>query len=120
MAFILPAPSREALDLSDVLLALGDPIRRAVVVMLDLGGPGTRRDCSSFGLPVTKSTRTHHFRVLRENGMIHMEDLGNRRLTSLRRDDLDTRFPGLLDSVVAQGIPQAARVEADVLAAITR
>jgi DNA-binding transcriptional ArsR family regulator len=63
-----------------------------------------KRTCGSFDLPVTKSTCTHHFRVLREAGLIRQKLEGTTRLNSLRRDDLDFRFPGLLDSVL-----QAAR-----------
>jgi DNA-binding transcriptional ArsR family regulator len=49
---------------------------------------------------VSKSTCTHHFRVLREAGVIEQEVLGTARLNSLRREDLDARFPGLLDAVL--------------------
>jgi len=43
---------------------------------------------------------THHFRILREAGVIHQREAGNRRWTTLRRADLETRFPGVLDAVV--------------------
>ncbi len=59
-----------------------------------------KRTCKSFNLPVTKSTCTHHFRVLREAGVIRQRVEGTTRLSSLRRQDLDARFPGLLDSVL--------------------
>jgi len=59
-----------------------------------------KRTCKSFDLPVTKSTCTHHFRVLREAGVIRQRLEGTTRLNSLRRADLDERFPGLLDSVL--------------------
>ena len=49
---------------------------------------------------MTKSTRSHHFKVLREAGLIEQEIVGRTKMTSLRRDDLDARFPGLLDSVL--------------------
>ena len=49
---------------------------------------------------VTKSTMTHHFKVLREAGVIRQRQEATLRLTSLRRDDLDTRFPGLLDRIL--------------------
>ena len=62
---------------------------------------GDKRTCKSFNLPVTKSTCTHHFRVLREAGVIHQQVEGTTRLNSLRRHDLDARFPGLLDSVLS-------------------
>ena len=56
--------------------------------------------CKSIDLPVVKSTCTHHFRVLREAGVIRQRHEGTSRLNSLRRADLDTRFPGLLDAVL--------------------
>jgi DNA-binding transcriptional ArsR family regulator len=66
---------------------------------------GEERTCKSFELPVVKSTCTHHFRVLREAGVIRQRLQGTTRLNSLRRDDLDERFPGLLDSVLRASAP---------------
>jgi DNA-binding transcriptional ArsR family regulator len=57
---------------------------------------------------VTKSTLTHHFRVLREAGVIEQREEGTARLNSLRREDLDARFPGLLDAVLAGARAPAA------------
>jgi DNA-binding transcriptional ArsR family regulator len=50
---------------------------------------------------VTKSTCTHHFKVLREAGIIHQRQEGTARRNTLRRNDLETRFPGLLETVLA-------------------
>jgi DNA-binding transcriptional ArsR family regulator len=61
---------------------------------------GKERTCKSFELPVVKSTCTHHFRVLREAGVIRQRLEGTTKLNSLRRSDLDHRFPGLLDAVL--------------------
>ena len=97
----LPAPRREDLRIEDVLQALGDPVRLQIVRTLhDEGG---QRPCGTFGLPVAKSTASHHFRVLREAGVIHQRAAGRERLTELRTDDLESRFPGLLQSVVGAG-----------------
>jgi DNA-binding transcriptional ArsR family regulator len=52
------------------------------------------------GLPVSKSTGSHHLKVLREAGVVQGKADGTRRYYSLRRDDLEARFPGLLDSVL--------------------
>jgi DNA-binding transcriptional ArsR family regulator len=57
--------------------------------------------CGGFGLDVSKSTLTHHFRVLREAGLIEQRVEGTARLNSLRRADIEARFPGLLDAVLA-------------------
>jgi DNA-binding transcriptional ArsR family regulator len=84
--------------LEDVLHALSDPIRLEIVVRLR--ECGDERRCGSFDVPVTKSTLTHHFRVLREAGLICQRQDGTARLSRLRSDDLDARFPGLLDAVI--------------------
>ncbi len=82
-----------------MLHALSDPQRLRIV--RKLSADPEARPCGSFELDVSKSTCTHHFRVLREAGVIEQEVLGTSRLNSLRRDDLDERFPGLLDAVLA-------------------
>jgi DNA-binding transcriptional ArsR family regulator len=92
-----PAPAE--LELTEVLAALSDPVRLEIVRQLALDGG--ERTCGSFGLPVAKSTATHHFRVLREAGLVASREEGTRKFNRLRRDDLDRRFPGLLDSVLA-------------------
>ena len=51
-------------------------------------------------VPVTKSTCTHHFKVLREAGVLNQRQVGTARMNTLRREDLDARFPGLLDTVL--------------------
>jgi DNA-binding transcriptional ArsR family regulator len=93
----LSHPARGELELGSVLHALSDPVRMSIVAAL---ASGDERSCSSFDVPVTKSTCTHHFRVLREAGIIRQRQEGVSRLNTLRRDDLDARFPGLLDTVL--------------------
>ena len=78
--------------------ALSDPMRLRIVGEL---ASGEERTCKSFDLPIVKSTCTHHFKVLREAGVIRQRIAGTTRINSLRRDDLDSRFPGLLDAVLA-------------------
>jgi DNA-binding transcriptional ArsR family regulator len=90
-------PAREELDLAAVLHALSDPMRLRIVAELS---DGVERTCKSFDLPIVKSTCTHHFKVLREAGVIRQRVVGTTRINSLRRTDLDMRFPGLLDAVV--------------------
>ena len=90
-------PEQHEIELAAVLHALSDPMRLRIVAGL---AAEDKRTCGSFDLPVTKSTCTHHFRVLREAGVIRQRLEGTTRLNSLRREDLDTRFPGLLDSVL--------------------
>jgi DNA-binding transcriptional ArsR family regulator len=94
----LPGPRRDDIRLEAVLQALGDPVRLSIVRTL-YAEPGGQRACGTFDLPVAKSTASHHFRVLREAGVICQRAAGRERLTELRTDDLDARFPGLLASV---------------------
>jgi DNA-binding transcriptional ArsR family regulator len=97
-------PRTEDIELPAVMHALSDPQRLRIVRLL-AEDPAPRR-CGSFGLDITKSTLTHHFRVLREAGLIEQRVDGTARLNSLRREDIDSRFPGLLDAVL--GAVQAA------------
>lgn len=94
-------PDRDQIRIEDVLSALGHHLRLAVVQVLDAGG---EHNCTSVlkVLGVTaKSTMTHHWRVLRESGVIWQLPSGRENLLTLRRDDLDTRYPGLLDTILA-------------------
>ncbi|HEY4826208.1 MAG TPA: helix-turn-helix domain-containing protein [Solirubrobacteraceae bacterium] len=90
-------PAREELEIAAVLHALSDPMRLRIVAGLAVQDD---RTCKSFDLPVTKSTCTHHFRVLREAGVIRQRLEGTTKLNTLRRDDLEACFPGLLESVL--------------------
>jgi DNA-binding transcriptional ArsR family regulator len=99
-------PTVDALDLTGVMHALSDPARRQVVRTLATEG---ERACGTFPLGVTKATASHHFKVLREAGITMTRLDGAHRFLTLRRDDLDARFPGLLDAVLsAEPAPAAA------------
>jgi DNA-binding transcriptional ArsR family regulator len=91
-------PSRDEIELSVVLHALSDPVRLAMV--RGLAGALDGRTCGSFDVPVTKSTCTHHFKVLREAGVIRQRHQGTTRVNTLREEDLDARFPGLLATIL--------------------
>jgi DNA-binding transcriptional ArsR family regulator len=101
----LTHPDRAELRLTAVLAALSDPVRLAIVARLADAESASDGElaCTTFALPVSKSTQSGHFRVLREAGVIRQRDEGTRRLNRLRRDDLDARFPGLLDLAVPEG-----------------
>ncbi len=98
----LTHPRRRELRFPEVMAALSDPVRLAIVARLAELEPGDELACTTFALPVSKSTQSGHFKALREAGVIHQRDEGTRRLNLLRRDDLDARFPGLLDIVIPQ------------------
>ena len=95
-------PRMEDITLSAVFAALAEPSRRKVVSDLLREEEGSVRTCWSFDLPVAKSTLTHHFAVLREAGLVTSVDRGNRREVSLRKRELDQRFPGLLDLIAGE------------------
>src|SRR5580692_11863472 len=92
----------EEINLASVMHALADPSRLRMVAALD-GRP--ELSCAALGekagTAMAKSTTTHHLGVLREAGLITTRHEGQRRLATLRRSDLDARFPGLLDAVIA-------------------
>ena len=101
-------PTRDELEIGKVLSALADPHRRHVVLTLLTEPAGAERTCTSFNLPVSKGTSTFHFRVLREAGLTYDLSYGNRKGVSLRKDDVDARFPGLLDSIAGADRPAGA------------
>ncbi|CAM5611621.1 transcriptional regulator [Streptomyces tanashiensis] len=107
-ARVLEHPTRDQIRLEEVLHALADSVRLRIV--RDMARESTELSCSYFDLPVTKSTTTHHFRVLRESGVIQQMYRGTAKLNCLRRSDLDALFPGLLDSVLAAADAQDGRV----------
>lgn len=96
----LEHPDIDDVDLSTVLLALADPHRRQVILEL-ARDPKTERRCATFVLPIAKSTKTHHWRVLRESGLVYQRSVGNGLYIQLRDEDLRRRFPGLLDTLAA-------------------
>jgi DNA-binding transcriptional ArsR family regulator len=91
-------PSREELELSSVLHALSDPARLEIVRRL---ASGAEPSCGTFELGLSKATLSHHFRVLRESGVVLVRPEGRKRLLSLRSEDLNARFPGLIEAILA-------------------
>jgi DNA-binding transcriptional ArsR family regulator len=91
-------PKIDEVELDDVLRALADPTRRRIVRMLIAEGD---RACGTFGLPVAASTLSHHFCALRKAGILRQYDDGRQRMNTLRLEELDTRFPGLVSTVLS-------------------
>uniref|UniRef100_A0AAU2W285 ArsR family transcriptional regulator n=1 Tax=Streptomyces sp. NBC_00008 TaxID=2903610 RepID=A0AAU2W285_9ACTN len=104
----LAHPAREDIRIEAVLHALSDPVRLCVV--RELAAAEEELTCSRFDLPVTKSTTTHHFRVLRESGVVQQVYRGTAKMNGLRREDLEALFPGLLDRVLEAANRQADRL----------
>jgi DNA-binding transcriptional ArsR family regulator len=96
---LLPEPAPAQMNLESMLHALGDPVRLEIVRKLHAANES--KACGTFDLPVGKSTASHHFKVLREAGLIRQRLEGRSRLTELRLSDVEERFPGLLTSVLA-------------------
>ncbi len=93
----LSHPNPEQLTLTAVLYALGDPVRLEIVRMLADRG---ELCCNAFDASIPKSTMSHHFRILREAGVILQRKEGTQHLNSLRHTDLELKFPGLLGVVL--------------------
>ncbi|MBC3993315.1 helix-turn-helix transcriptional regulator [Streptomyces sp. AC563] len=104
----LVGPEADALDLGAVFRALADEHRRSVIARLAADHSDSERGCNSFDLPISKQTQTHHFRVLREAGLVDEIDYGNRKGIRLRRADIERRFPGLLALLGAEPPGDAA------------
>jgi DNA-binding transcriptional ArsR family regulator len=101
-------PDAEQIDLADVLTALGDGTRLAMIGLLD--GCGERElMCSQFLGLGSKTVLSYHLAKLREAGVVKVRPEGTKRLISLRREDLNQRFPGFLDAILTNAVPLATR-----------
>ena len=99
---LMPAFTHPRLDdvpLAVALHALADPCRLAILRRLSREG---ELSCSAAGrLDVPKSTLSNHFRILRAAGLIRTRPAGRDHLSTLRAEEFEARFPGLLDTVLA-------------------
>src|SRR3954447_14021456 len=100
----LTHPSSNDVHLATVMAALSDPVRVSIVRSLAAAGDCA---CGTLELGVSPATPSHHFRVLREAGITLTRPEGTHRYVSLRRDELDDRFPGLLDAVLVAAVREA-------------
>jgi DNA-binding transcriptional ArsR family regulator len=91
------AQPRTDQELHQVLAALGDPVRLTIVRQLAERG---EVPCGGFQFDLAKSTLSHHFKVLRESGVVVSRPEGTSLMNALNRDDLEKRFPGLLNGVL--------------------
>jgi DNA-binding transcriptional ArsR family regulator len=98
----LPEPTVDSFDLTLILSALADPGRRALMAALYHCPEPV--DCTvvvgQANLGLSDSTISHHYRVLREAGLIRSVADGRKRIITVRRDDIEARFPGLLQAVL--------------------
>ncbi len=94
---VLYHPDRHEIELTSVLYALSDPIRLHIISQILSEGESP---CNAFQVPVAKSTLSHHLRTLRESGVVFTRSQGTQRLLTVRVEDLNERFPGVLDAVL--------------------
>lgn len=92
-----PYPEKEAITLTGIMYALSDSIRLQIVTKL---ADEIENGASEFKSICKPPTLAYHFRILREAGITRTRIEGRNHFISLRRDDLNERFPGLLDSVL--------------------
>jgi len=92
----IPHPATESLDLATIMRTLGDPVRLEIVRLLADERPRVCGELSTV-LDIPASTGSYHLKLLREAGVTRTQAQGTLRLISLRRDDLEARFPGLVD-----------------------
>ena len=94
-------PAMRDVELHVVMQAMSDPCRLAIVRQL-LQSKGRALACNEVELDVAKATRSHHFEVLRTAGIIFTEMDGTKCMTSVRRAEMDKRFPGLLKLIASR------------------
>ena len=95
---MLAHPARQEIELTSIFHALSDPVRLGIVVgLLD----GLEQSTGRLAVPMNKSSLSHHLKILREAGITFTRLDGTHRFLSLRREDLDARFPGLLPAIAA-------------------
>lgn len=96
----LPHPDPEQISLANVLGALGDQTRLSIIGHL-ARDEARGMTCGQFTDLASKTSITYHVAKLREAGVINVQPEGTRRRITLRRADLDARFPGVLDSIIS-------------------
>ncbi|WNR47150.1 ArsR/SmtB family transcription factor [Paenibacillus roseipurpureus] len=94
---VLYHPDKTDMHLSSVLYALSDPVRLSIVSEIRKLGECT---CGGIEVDIVKSTLSHHVRTMREAGVVRVRVQGTQRFLSLRKDDLEERFPGLLTAIL--------------------
>jgi len=95
-------PAAANFELPRVLAALADRHRLATVRFVARNGESwCARVMQDVGLEMSKSTFSHHLRILREAGVVTKRVEGTKSYMCVRKADLDARFPGLIDSILS-------------------
>jgi DNA-binding transcriptional ArsR family regulator len=111
MSETLPQPARDEIELPVVMAALSDPIRLTILHRYLVDGGGAEIACGWVGVDRPKSTLTHHFRTLREAGLLEQRVYGLERRGRIRTEDVTARFPGLLDMVLDWQVPDGVLLD---------
>jgi len=107
----LSHPDRDQIELANVLTALGDETRLAMIGYLARNA-GMEMTCGQFNTLGSKTAISYHLAKLREAGVVNVRPAGTKRLITLRRSDLDRRFPGFLDAILKGAVNLASSGEA--------
>ncbi|MFC0447502.1 ArsR/SmtB family transcription factor [Rhodococcus jostii] len=97
----LPEPDPDQIRLEKVFAVLSEPLRLTIVQRLLTSSDEFDHTCGWFGFDRPKSTLTHHFKALREAGVITQRQYGMERRSRVRLDDLNERFPGLVELILS-------------------
>jgi len=104
-------PDTDQIELANVLTALGDETRLAMLGYL-ARNEGREMTCGQFNALGAKTILSYHLAKLREAGVVRVRPEGTKRMISLRRNDLDERFPGFLDAILDKAVTIAVEAEA--------
>ena len=100
----LAHPDTDQITLPNVLAALGDDTRLAIIGCLARSDVVSGLVCGQLGGLTSKTNLTYHVAKLREAGVVNVRPEGTKRRVTLRHDDLDARFPGFLDTIIASAV----------------
>ena len=99
---VITHPQPELMNLPQIFQALADPIRLEIVQRLTITGPLT---CGQLNGGRPKSSMSHHYKILRDAGLLHTEVVGKEHYNSLRMADIQAVCPGLLEVVTRATLP---------------
>ena len=96
-------PHPAEISVPGILYALSDPVR--VRILNGLRDADCSRNCTTFtnigDTPLPKSTLSHHFRILREAGLIHSERKGVELQNRMRCEELEAKFGPMIRAILS-------------------
>lgn len=95
-------PTIEQVELTDIMYALADPTRLEIVLML--AQAGKKLTCGEINLNRPKSSMSHHFKILRSAGLVETLIEGTEHMNSLRLEEVESKYPGVLSAVLKSAI----------------